>query len=85
MEDDNSDESSEIDSNALLFFSAGPNDSSVEADEMNSWHHYYNDAKNEGGEVGTTGQVMGKSYPPLQRSIQQRWQPSMWTGDQGGA
>ena len=34
------------------------------------------DAKNEGGQVGTTGQEMGESHPPLHRSMQQRRPPS---------
>ena len=59
----------------FFFFGAGPDKSSAEADEMDSWDNYEDGKKNEGGQVSTPGQKMGKSYPPLHRST--RWkQPS---------
>ena len=50
LEDDNSDESSESVSNALLFFDVGPDDSLVEPEEMD-FGDDNDDTKNEGGQV----------------------------------
>ena len=45
------------------FFSAGQ-DNSLELDETGSGNDN-DDAKNEGGQVGTTGQEMGEFHPPI--------------------
>ena len=61
-------ESSESKSNMPLFFSGTPEDSSAEPDEMDSGDEK-DEAKNKECQVGTTGQEIGKSHPPLCRSM----------------
>ena len=59
---DDNDKASESDSDAPLFFSVEPNDSSGEPEERDP-EDDNNDAKNERGQVGTTGKEIGGSYP----------------------
>ena len=84
LEDDDSDKSTGSDSNAPLFFNVGPDDSSVEPKEMDSEENN-DDAKNEKGQGGITGEEMGESHPPLHRNTWRRWLPSpCHLCDQGG-
>ena len=80
-EDDSSDKSSESDSNTLLFFSTGPDNSYVKPEETDS-EDDNDDARNEGDQVGTTREETGRSHPFTKATdISMSF---MWSGDQGG-